>query len=200
MNPRMLHVVCGGHNVGKTTFARYLQVGKKNVRRVCMEDLNYSIGMRSNNDNFFYALLTLLFVDGDVVIDGGDHNNAAQRVKTLKSLDRLGVSYRAFAYVIKRPVEQCYDDVYSDDEVDFSHQIQYPALREGFEKIMSVTWTDSTESMLYGDEAMMIKPEIITIHEIPSNRPIVVKPKKKTIKRKLERGRQNLFRPKKDKK
>jgi hypothetical protein len=147
----MLHVVCGGHNVGKTTFARYLQVGKKNVRRVCMEDLNYSIGMRSNNDNFFYALLTLLFVDGDVVIDGGDHNNAAQRVKTLKSLDRLGVSYRAFAYVIKRPVEQCYDDVYSDDEVDFSHQIQYPALREGFEKIMSVTWTSlSTRSQAIG--------------------------------------------------
>jgi hypothetical protein len=175
-------------------------MGKKNIRRVSMNELDYSIGIGRSNDSFFYSLLTLLLVDGDVIIDDIDHNDAAQRIKTLRNLGRLSVTYRAHAYVVKRPLERCYDDYYSDDEVDLSHQIQYPQLNEGFERIMSVSWADSTTPMVYGEDALMIKPEIITVHEIPNNRPVVVKPKKRAIKRKLEHGRQNLFRPKKDKK
>ena len=164
-----------------------------------MEELAYSIGLVGNNDVFFRAITTILLMSGDVIIDGVQHNAATRRIETIKNLDRLGVHHRAFAYVIKRPLEKCQDEFHTEDEIDFSHQIEYPALTEGFEKIMSVTWENSTETLMYGDESLMIKPIINVIHAIPSNGAVIVKPKKGMIKSKLERGRQNLFRLKKDK-
>ncbi len=196
MNPRVLHILCGGYNVGKTTFARYLQVGKKKVRRICMEELTYSIGLNPKNDDFFFAMVMML-LDGDVIIDGVDNNTRVQRMRVLKGLDRLRANFRAFAYVIKRPPEHCHDEYHSEDEVIFSqYEVEYPDIREGFDRIMTVTWEDSTEFLRYGEESLLIKPKIVVVSEIPSSKPVIVKPKKGMVKRKLERGRQNLFRPK----
>ena len=196
MNHRVLHILCGGIKSGKTTFARYLQIGKKNVFRICMDEIKYSVGFGQYDDRLYKILLTSLLRMGDIVVDGTDLNLSKRRKETIKVIKQLGVD--VYAYVIKRPLDECVDEYHTKEEIHASGQIQFPKLIEGFTKVMAVKWEDSAEPITYGDETMMIKPTISVVEEKQDKKPIVVKPKKKEIKRKLERGRQNLFRPKKN--
>jgi len=194
MNRRILHVICGGLNSGKTTFARYLQIGKKDVYRICVEELEYSIGIEEHK--IFRALLVILLQMGDVVVDGLENNSASYR-KTIISM-AASPEIDVYAYAVRRDVDKCVDENYSEDEIIASQQIDFPSLAEGFNKIMVVEWEDSTEPMIYGDEPLLIKPTIKIVEKLSDDRPAVVRPKKRAIKHKLERGRQNLFRPDKN--
>lgn len=147
------------------------------------------------DDRIFKTLLTTLLRMGDVVVDG-DQNIARDRKRTIDIAKNSGAD--VYCYTVKRPPEDCIDEFHGLNEVKASFNIHHPVLSEGFTKIFTVKWAESEVAMIYGDESLMIKPKIALIDEIKDARPIVIKPKKKAIKRKLERGRQNLFRPKKN--
>ena len=75
MNRRIIHVVCGGINTGKTAFSRYLQIGKKNVFRLCKEELMFSIGI-GEHTNQIMMLASLFIKLGDVVLDDISYNQS----------------------------------------------------------------------------------------------------------------------------
>jgi len=195
---RTLHIVCGGHNAGKSVFSRYLQIGKKNIYRLCFEEVAYSIGVGPNQDKIFYQMLMLFLNSGDAIVEGIRFNDREMRERVITIAGAM--SPRIVAYVMKRPVEDCYDEYYSNDEVEISHTLDYPKLDEGVNRVISVSWVDSTEPVVYGDEVLMVKPKLTTVYEIDDKSPIVVKPKKNIIKRKLERNKRSYIieKPKKN--
>jgi len=195
---RTLHIICGGHNAGKSVFSRYLQIGKKNIYRLCFEEIAYTIGVGPNQDKIFYQILLLFLNNGDTIIEGVRFNSSEIRKKAIAVA--RSIANRVIVYAVKRPVEQCHDDDYTKEEVEASHIIQYPRLNEGVNKIISVSWINSTEPVTYGDEALMVKPELATIYEVENKSPIVVKSKKNIIKRKLERNKRHFMigKPKKN--
>jgi len=188
MNRRIVHIICGGRNSGKTIFSRYLQLGKKNIFRICKEELVYSVGIDRRSNNELLSIASLLLKLGDIVLDDESNNKARNRIEAVKALQ--GEFVDVYAYIMKRPVEQCYCDYYSDKEIEASHRgLQFPTLKEGFTKIISVTWEDSADAMVIAEERLTIKPKLTTVHQIAGDRPIIVKPKKKTIKHKLRQDR-----------
>lgn len=191
MNHRILHIVCGGINVGKSTFSKYLQLGKKNVFRICKEELDYSIGLDHRDNRVLLTMASMLIKLGDVVLDDISYNRAKDRVMAIKALKTEFID--VYAYVIKRPVEQCYDEFHTDKTVQHSHKrLEFPALREGISKVISVTWEDSTEALAIAGEKLMIKPKSNIVHQVKDDRPIIVKPKKKAIKHKFRQDRRTF--------
>jgi hypothetical protein len=183
-NPRIIHILCGASLSGKTMFSRYLQAGKKNVFRLSVEELIYSIGLTDNDPKVYHDLIRFMTMRGDVVVDSQNNNIPNERRRIVLALRRLSIPYKVYGYIIKRP------------EID-SEYIKWPDLVEGFNKIMAVSWEDSVSPMTYGEDVLSVKPKIITIKEDKIDQPIIRVQKKKTVKDKLHRGRANLFRPSK---
>jgi hypothetical protein len=183
--------VCGGINAGKSTFSRYLQLGKKNVFRVCKEELNYSVGFGQRDGHIVLSIASMLIKQGDVVLDDISYNRSATRVKAIKALKTEFID--VYAYIIKRPVDQCYDEYHTKKSVEYSHkQMEFPTLKEGITKVISVNWEDSTEPLDLDGEKLMTKPKLSIIHQAHDDRPIIVKPKKKAIKHKFRQDRRTF--------
>jgi hypothetical protein len=195
VNRRIIHIICGGHNTGKTTFAKYLQSGKKNIFRICTEELEFSTGFKEEHI-LLRSMLATLLPRGDIIIDDNRCHLKRERLLVNNVINRINRSAAVFCYVVKRPVADCFDDYYSEEEIEQSHTVEFPTLSEGYAKVISVSWSGSSEAVEYGEDAMMIKPELTIVEEIKDERPAVVEPVKKGGKRKLRRGRQDLFRPK----
>jgi hypothetical protein len=194
MNRRIVHIVCGGINSGKTTFAKYIQLSKRNVYRISIEELEYSIGVSLNDNRILAALILTSLQLGDVIIDGLRCNSAIFRKILLSIIHSIDVD--AYAYVLRRDADQCVDEFHGVDEIKASNNIDFPSISEGIYKVSIVEWEISTEPIVYGDEPLMIKPIIKIIDKAKDDMQAVVRSKKKIIKHKLEHGRQNIFRPK----
>lgn len=199
MNHRILHIVCGGANTGKSIFSRYLQLGKKNVFRICKEELDYSIGLDHRDSRTLLSVAAMFIKLGDIVLEDISYNRAENRVKAIKALKTEFID--VYAYVVKRPVEQCYDEYHTEKAVQQSiKHLEFPTLREGVAKVISVTWEDSTEALAITGEKLMIKPKLVVIHQVKNERPIIVKPKKKAIKHKFRQDRRTFKLKPKDEK
>lgn len=161
-----------------------------------MDEIKYSVGATQYSDELYNTLTISLLKMGDVIIDGIDLNKLIERKKTIRLLRNIDVGI--YAYVMKRPIEDCLDGDYTKDEIIASSNIDFPKLSEGLTKVMTVRWDRTVETISYGGESIAAKPIITVVEEVNKDRLTVVKPKKRKIKRKLERGRQNLFRPNKN--
>jgi adenylate kinase family enzyme len=190
-NPRTIHLLLGGHNVGKTTFARFLQIGKHNIYRISVDELMESTGAKKVD--WFYALCHLFLVHGDLIIDDVIHNKSSIRKQLINDLTKRDLEFIIYAYVVKRPVDHCFDEFYDKEDIIDSHNIEFPKLIEGIDKILSVTWEESRDAVSYGGEMVAIKPKIEVIEEAPPS--VIVRSKKKIVKNKLKRGKQNILIP-----
>jgi hypothetical protein len=171
-----------------------MQIGKKNIYRISIEELAFSIGFGDNDYEILQQLIAFFIVRGDIIIDTTIYNKLSHRKSIIDIARKLGAAI--CAYVVTRPIDQCSSDDYTKEEIEESHDIDMPKLLEGFSKVITVSWIQSIDLISVDNTIINAKPIITVIEHIPDNMPISVKQKKKIIKHNLERGRQNLFRPK----